>query len=208
MTLLLLALLACIDERACTTIAVYSTTVTVTDPEGVTIEGATLTYSLDGDAPQPCEEYEPGAYACGLEASGHFEITATKTGYADVTGEVDVSADECHPIPEALTLVMEQSDCTAEAVASVAVHLTGSSGEALEDPAVSYTIGADGPTVPCASADGVDWTCGEEITGDLRIDASASGHQPESVPVTVALDEAGCHPVTESIDIALEWSAD
>ena len=208
MTLLLLSLLACIDERDCSTIAVYSTTVTLTDPDGAAIEGATVTYVLDGDPAQPCDEYEPGAYACGLEATGHFEITATKQGYADVTGEVDVSADECHPIPEALALVMEQVDCTAEAVTSVAVHLTGSGGEALEDPAVSYTVGADGPTVPCESADGVDWTCAEEVTGELLIDATANGHLGQSVPVTVALDEAGCHPVTESVDIALEWAAD
>lgn len=211
MNLLLLTLLGCVDETGCTEIAVYSTTIALVDSEGGSIEGAALTYTLDGEGPLPCSELEPGEYACGVEADGHFVITATREGYVDASVEVDVAADECHPIPEAVSMVMEPVECTAEAVASILVTLTGSGGETLEDPQVAYTFGDTMAPIACVGPggeDGVSWTCDEENVGDYVIDAIASGHAGQSVPVVVEMDEAGCHPVTEQVDIALEWLPD
>lgn len=208
MYLLLLTLLGCIDETGCTSIAVYSTTVAVTDSDGTPIEGVTLTYTVDGEGPLACDELSPAEYACGLEASGHFVITASRSGYADATAEVDVGADECHPIPEAVSIVLEPVDCTDVEVPSIVVALTGSGGETLEDPQVAYTFGDTQAPIACESADGVTWICDQENAGDYVIDAIAAGHEGQSVPVTVVMDEAGCHPVTEEVAIALEWLPD
>lgn len=208
MTLLLLSLLGCIDETGCTAIAVYSTTVALVDESGATIEGATLTYVLDGEGPLPCEELVPGEYVCGIEASGHFVITAEKVGYADATAEVDVGADECHPIPEAVTMEMVAVDCTDVEVPSVRVTLTGSSAEELSNPQVAYVLGDTTASIACESTDGVTWTCGNDEWGDFRISAVADGHAQEDVDVEVLPDEDECHPVTEEVAIALDWLPD
>ena len=82
MTLLLLSLLGCIDETGCTEIAVYSTTIALVDEAGAPIEGATLTYTVDGEEPPlPCEELSGGDYVCGIEADGHFVISAAAPGF-------------------------------------------------------------------------------------------------------------------------------
>lgn len=208
MTILLLSLLGCIDEVGCTAMAVYSTTVHVVGEDGEPIEGATLTFTLDGDGPQPCEELQGGDYVCGIEADGHFVIEGTAEGFSTETVEVDVAADECHPIPEAVTLTLSAQDCTAEEVPSVRVHLHGEGDEVLGDPQVSFQVGDAATTEPCDSADGIDWTCGSELTGEFTIDAVADGHAAVSRVVTVAGDGAGCHPVTEELDIALAWLPD
>jgi len=209
MTLLLLSLLGCIDETGCTEIAVYSTTISLVDEAGAPIEGATLTYTVDGEEPPlPCEELSGGDYVCGIEADGHFVISAVARGFEAGQAEVDVGADECHPIPEAVTLTLTAVDCTAEVVPSVSVNLSGEGDEVLGNPQVAYTVGDTAAPIACTTEDNLTWACGNDEAGDLVIDAVADGHAAESVPVVVGLDEAECHVVTETLDIELAWLPD
>ncbi len=207
MTILLLSLFGCIDEQACTTIAVYSTTIALVDEAGAPIAGATLQYTVDGEEPPlPCEELDTASYACGVETEGHFVITASAEGYEDASAEVDVAGDECHPIPEALTLTMTEVACTAEAEPAVIVTLSGSGGETLSNPQVAYTQGDTAASIACESSDGVTWACAEELSGDFVITAAADGHDTEHVEVVVEAGE--CGPITEEIEIALDWLPD
>jgi hypothetical protein len=211
MPLLLPFLLACVDERACTDMAVYSTTVSVRDASGAPVEGATLTYTVDGEEPPlPCQELSEGRYVCGLEASGHFVIRASKDGYDDASAEVDVGADECHPIPEAVTLTLHASaaDCTDAEVPSIVVHLAGSGGQALTDPQVAYTFGDTAAPIACESADGDTWQCDHDNWGDYTVTAVADAHVAQRVAVTVEPDANACHPVTQELDVLLDWLPD
>lgn len=186
----------------------YSTNVSVVDSDGTALTGATVTYTVDGGASAACDEITAGDYACGMEEAGHFVISAELDGFAAGSAEVDVGADECHVEPEAVSITLEPLECTAEVVASVLVHLVGSSGETLDNPQVAYTLGDTAAPIACTSSDGVDWVCGNDEWGDFVIDAVAGGHVAESVDVVVLPDAAECHPVTESIEVSLDWAPD
>ncbi len=207
MTLLLLSLLGCEDGIVCTTIAVYSTTVTVVDDAGAPIDDAALVYTVDGGGEVPCEVMGGGQYACGIEQSGAFVITGSAEGYDEESMSVEVGADECHPIAETVTLTLGGPVCTAEVVASVQVNLADAGGAALEDPAVTFRVDG-GAEAACSSSDGGGWLCGEDVTGNITVRGTATGHDPSEATVEVALDAAGCHAVTEGVDLELQWSAD
>lgn len=207
MTILLLSLLGCNDPIACTTIAVYSTTVSVEDEAGQPVNDATLTCTVDGGGEAPCEVLGNGQYACGIEQSGAFVITASAADYDDESVSVEVGADECHPIAEAVTIVLSGPVCTAEVVASVQVNLADAGGAPLEDPAVTYQVGG-GAESACTSSDGTSWLCGEDEVGSITVRGTASGHEAAEVTVAVAQDAAGCHAVTETVDLELQWLPD
>ena len=204
--LLLASLLACVEETACTTIAVASTTVTALDADGAPVAGATVTYTVDGEGPLPCDDLGDGRYVCGYEASGHFVVYAEKEGYVDASTALDVGADECHPIPEAVTITLAaaDSDCTDIELPSVVVNLSGAGGETLGNPQVAYIFGDTAAPIACESTDGATWTCDQEQWGDYRIRAVADAHAAQEVNVTVEPDASACHPVTETVDIALD----
>jgi hypothetical protein len=208
--LLFASLLACVDETACTAIAVASTTVTLLDADGAPVPDATLTYTVDGEGPLPCDALGDGKYVCGYEASGRFVIEAKKEGYDVARAELDVGADECHPIPEAVTITLAaaDSDCTDIELPSVIVNLSAAGGETLGNPQVAYTFGDTAAPIACESADGATWTCDQEQWGDYLIRATADAHAPKEVRVTVEPDANGCHPLTETVAIALDWLPD
>ena len=89
------------DPVVCTADFRPSVLVTVLDGETVVVD-ATVEFSVDGDAQQPCANLE-GQYACGGEQAGGSLITATR---GDQSGSVAlrVAADECHVITEEVTL--------------------------------------------------------------------------------------------------------
>jgi hypothetical protein len=91
------------DGVLCTADFRPSVLVTVLDGETV-VDDATVGFSVDGDAEQPCDNLE-GLYACGGEQAGDFLITATR---GDQSGSLalTVTADECHVITEEVTLLL------------------------------------------------------------------------------------------------------
>lgn len=90
---------------ACTTEAVVSVVVTVTDTDGAPLTGATVTYSpadLDGT----CEEFS-GQYNCGYEVGGVMTVRAELDGYLPAEETVTVLEDECHVRTVQVTLALE-----------------------------------------------------------------------------------------------------
>ncbi len=209
--MLLFALLTACDggePLACDTMAAYSTTLTIVDADGADIPDVAVTYAVDGVEVGACDAFG-GTWSCGVEVAGLFAITAGAPGFADQTVEVDVAQGECHVVGELVELTLEPLDCTAEAVAGIAVSLTGSGGETLDTPIVQYRDAMidDTAWVDC-SGSGEGWTCAEELTGTFDVRGTASGHTEVFDLVIVALDEAGCHPVTESVALVVEWLPD
>jgi hypothetical protein len=96
------------DGVVCTDDFRLSVLVTVLDGETV-VDDATVAFSVDGDAQQPCDNLEEGRYACGGEQAGDFLITATR---GDQSGSIalTVTADECHVITEEVTLSIATRD--------------------------------------------------------------------------------------------------
>ncbi|GDX78243.1 hypothetical protein LBMAG42_00540 [Deltaproteobacteria bacterium] len=207
MIALLLTLFACETETACTELAAASLTLTLTGAGGAALVDPVVTYTVDGVDRGECTSFQEGSYTCGYEERGHFVVTASATGFETGTVEADVAADECHVIQEVVSLELEETACTAEVVASALVNLSGTGDEILEQSWVKFQPDG-GEVADCSSADGYAWTCGEDVTGPMTITAGASGHQDGSTTVDVQLDEAGCHAVTETVDLALEWLPD
>jgi hypothetical protein len=118
---------------------------------------------------------------------------------------VTVRADECHVIGRTITAVLQPLACTDEERPSVEVTVVGASGEALEEVAVTWRRGEDGPEAPCDLV-GPTWWCADEVAGELTVTASAAGHGAVSEVVTVEAD--ACHVITEQRTLTLDWLPD
>jgi hypothetical protein len=193
------------DGVVCTDMAASSVNVSVVDPDGAPIPGATVTYAVgEGDLAN-CDAMGDGTWVCGWEVAGDITIHVQAEGYEDHSQVVTVGADECHVIPERLDVVLEPVECTAEVRPSVYATVLGMSGEDLTGVLVVFTS-ASGIAGPCEEGEADVWTCGEEVAGDVTVTAGADGHVPVSQTVTVGADE--CHVITESITLALDWADD
>ena len=93
------------ETTECTTEAVVSVVVTVTDVDGNTLTGATVTYS-PADLSDACDEFS-GTYNCGYELGGVVTVSAVLDGYQPASDTVTVFEDECHVRTEQVTLVLE-----------------------------------------------------------------------------------------------------
>lgn len=194
----------------CTDIAIASVSLSVVDESGAAVADAEATFTVDGGSKQICENTGNGGYACGWEVAGTFEVTVAKEGLESVTEAVVVgmTEDGCHVDGQVLDITLEEKVCTAEVVTSVIATLLGSTGETLESPEVSWGYAnADMEPVPCR-AEGGAWLCGEDVSGDLEIYGTASGHTTDLEPVTVPMDEAECHAVTQEVALVVEWLPD
>lgn len=97
--LLALPLAGCPVDTVCTTEAVVSVLVTITDSQGAEITEATVTWSLaDAEAaPQECDHLDGNQWACGYEAAGALEVSITEAGpYEPFLETVEVTSGECH----------------------------------------------------------------------------------------------------------------
>ncbi len=215
MRLLPLLLVACeIDDpnngNACTDIAMASVSLSVADLDGLPVTDATVTYTVDGGASMDCESWDDGQYVCGWEKPGTIVVTVEKEGFVTVTEtlEVGMTEDECHVEGEVLAVTLEEVACTAEIVYAVQATLVGSSGETLEDPEVSWGYAnADMEPIAC-EGDGTTWWCGEEAAGDIEVYGTAGGHTTDMETVTVYTDEYDCHPITQLVELEVEWLPD
>ncbi|MBM4393042.1 MAG: carboxypeptidase regulatory-like domain-containing protein [Deltaproteobacteria bacterium] len=215
MRLLPLLLVACeLDEpdngNVCTEIAMASVSLSVADLDGAPVTDATVTYTVDGGEATDCNPWADGQYACGWEQPGTIVVTVAKEGFVTVTEAVEVGMtdDECHVEGEVLAVTLEEVACTADIVHAVQATLVGSSGELLDNPLVWWGYAAaDMEPVACLP-DGDTWWCAEEAWGDIEVYGTADGHTTAMEAVTVEMDEYGCHPVTESVDLVVAWLPD
>jgi hypothetical protein len=91
---------------ACDTSAVASVQVIVTDATANILNGATVTYSVDGGAAAACDAFN-SQYVCGWEVAGEITVTAEVEGYAPGSQTVTVQKGECHVETENLTLRLD-----------------------------------------------------------------------------------------------------
>lgn len=206
--LALLAAVGCQDPDGdppidCTDEFVTSVVVDVVDDDGNLIEDATGVYTVDGGPEQDCEG-AGGELACGGEEAGDFAITVDGFGYAAETIELTVGQGECHVIQEYVEVTLGPVSCTEEVVPSVVVTVTDSDGEAiLDDVEVAWNMASeDDLPEPCWNVVDNEWSCAEEVSGELAIEVSAEGYVDAREIVTVGFDE--CHVITESIQVALD----
>jgi hypothetical protein len=206
----LLLLAACeLDGVNCTTDFRASVTVTVASDSALPLENVVGTYTVDGGPEKACEAIADSQFWCGGEEAGHFEITFSADTAEAVTQEVDVEADECHVIGETLdfTLVAEPPVCSGDVRPSVVVQLSSDAdGAVLENTWVTWkdhNSATDEAPAACDSADGLEWSCGEEFVGTLDIEAGADGHDTVVQSVTTALTADECHVDTEELNIEL-----
>ena len=97
----------------CTTIAIASVNVTVTDPSGVHIPEAEVFYlptDADWTDHEACEASPDGeTWICGWEVAGEIEIEVSADGYETQVETVFVDEDECHVIQELVDVELEPS---------------------------------------------------------------------------------------------------
>jgi hypothetical protein len=195
----LIFLLGCpiADDKDCDASAAVSVSVTVEGPDDPTV-----TYIHEG-VEQACDAWPDGTWACGYEVAGEITVRVVAEGWETFEQTVTVEQDECHVRQETVVAEMVDTVCTDIAVASVDVHVESTTGEPLTGLVVEWGYrDADMAPQPC-EGEGADWICGWEVTGDLEIYVSADGHDSQIVPVHVPLDEDGCHPVGQSVDVLL-----
>lgn len=204
----LLALVGCEPPIACDTMAVASVNLTIMDANGAAVPGVVATFDL-GNGPEACQSMSDTRFFCGMEQPGTFAIHVEAPGFQAFDQEVVVENGECHVIPQALEAVLEPVECTQEVVPSVIATVVGSSGEDLSGVKVEWGLAnADMMPVPCEDRGDGNWACGEEQEGDLEVTAVADGHGAEVQTVTVGLDEAGCHVLTQTLQFDLDWLPD
>ncbi|MDP2308526.1 MAG: hypothetical protein Q8P18_21075 [Pseudomonadota bacterium] len=197
-------------DKACDASAAGSVAVTVSAGDGGDVSAAVVSFSVDGGAAQPCDNFAgDGEYVCGWEVSGAIDVRVEAVGYETFEQTVVVEEGECHVIPEHVDAVLEPTgvDCTAEVVPSVIATVADSSGAELSDVSVEWSRrDAEMAPQPCDARGDGTWVCGEEVAGDLEIFAQAGGHAGEMVSVHVNADE--CHVITEIVAFELEWLPD
>jgi len=189
-------------DEVCTEIAVPGVVVTVTDPAGQRVEGASL--SVAGMGPrQACDDLGFGEYACGWEQSGLLTVFVEAEGFLPQVLDVEVEHDGCHPITVALPVLLEGDlVCTEEAVASVVLSFIDERGEAVPHVRASFSLDGEGERQACTSAGGT-LICGVEQVGTVLVDVEAPGFEDALLQYEVAIDEAGCHPVTVFDEVVL-----
>lgn len=208
---LLLSALGCAEPKtSCSTEAVASVTVTARTIDGEVIAAPTGTWTAADGQSGDCEAIA-SSLVCGWEVEGEIEITLTAEGFEEVTETVQVEADTCHVVGEALDVELRlrvegEPECPAMASPSVWVTVESSAGGQLTGVDVSYTaVDGDGREYSCP-IDSEAWACGAEAPGSIEVTAAADGHEPGSVVVPV--DPADCHQTRLEVTLTLEEAAD
>jgi hypothetical protein len=191
-------------EHACTDIGIASVQLTVEDAEGLAIPDATATYNLVGETPQDCEGWDDGTFSCGFELQGTIELHVEAAGYTSADQTVVVAADECHVLTEVVTVTLIETECTLEALPSAIITLTDiDTTDPINVATVEYDFG-DG-FEECSGDDASnEWTCGDELTGDMVLRIDADGYPLYEETHVVELDADGCHPMTALLDLELD----
>lgn len=87
---------------------IYGVFATISGASGEALESPVITCeSLAADSAVACEDLGDGTYGCCLERSGALIVSGTASGHDTDVVEVEVASDGCHPIPEAVDLVVD-----------------------------------------------------------------------------------------------------
>ncbi len=157
---------------------------------------------MDGGATEPCDDMGDGEFVCGWEIEGDFEITARAFGYSTEIASVTVGADECHVIPEKVGLTLTALDCDQVVVPAVWVDVVDDLGAPVTNATVTWGLAeADMDPVACEPVVDNRYACADDTPGDLEIRVEHRSFQPHVEEVSV--DHDGCHPLTETIEVAL-----
>ena len=198
---ILLALVGCDRPiQACPAIAQSSVQIDLTDADGAPIPAANVQFSVDGGATQDCESWDDGTYVCGWEQVGEFVISIEADGYEPIEVEATVDGyDGCDLDSQLLDVQLDEVACTQELVPAV----VGTLSHADSDVQVFWEyVDHDSPAHPCDFFD-IEFQCADEISGDLRVFAHDDiGGYAEAV---VSVEHDGCHPITEEVELELEW---
>ncbi len=197
-----------VQETVCTLDYRSSVTVYVYDQANTPLEQAEVRYRVDDGDWAACELLS-GGFVCGWELSGAFDIDVSAVGFDPQLLELDVGSTEdgCHVASETVSVFLEALDCSAEALPAAKVSVFDAAGEPAQDASVSWSGGtsdASGMACQTGSASNV-YLCAYEEWGDLTIHAE-SGAQAGAAEVSVEHD--GCHPITESVDVQMDWLPD
>ena len=96
------------DEPITCTLEPWTSVVaTVFDVDGSAVSDADVSYAVDGSEARACEKLIGGAYRCGVEAAGSFEIRAVY-GSASKAVSVRVEREECHVITQTVSIELEE----------------------------------------------------------------------------------------------------
>jgi len=106
------------DNPLCTTEAVSSVDLTITDAQGNTLPSATITFLINNE-----ELYTGGcdgscdSVTLAYEQVGRFDIDVSAPGYMTASESVDVQMDDagCHPVTQIVTIGLEH-DSTVRAL--------------------------------------------------------------------------------------------
>lgn len=187
---------------ACTEIAASSVTLYVENPDGQPDDG-TVTWSLDGVEQGECYRVVTGTYTCGTEQAGTIVVTVAAAGFAVVTHEVVVIADECHVDTQVVNVTL--TECGNVSYAGLVIDLSASDGAAVTAAKVDYrTLDTDMASwVPCAENAG-RWFCAWDEYGNFEAKASLEGYADALGSATVPLSEDGCHSDPQTVALILE----
>jgi len=207
--MLILSFLACFEDECppggdcvdCPDIAILSSAILLADADGVPIEGATVEWSVDGSDFEQCEAAfdDAARYECGWGRTGEFVVRASAEGFesGEVAFTVGASEDGCTAATEVVDLVLDGPICTAEVVPAVSVTVLGA--DASTEVFWSLT-NADMAPEPCDFQTDELWTCADEVSGNLAIEAFSDFG---SVGEVLDVEHDGCHPITELLELSL-----
>ena len=117
---LVLVLVGCVDGSDdggvdCTLESVVSVSVYVQASDGAPVDGAIVTYSVDGGEQQTADCMDDVCFV-GYDTAGDFEITASYDWSSDdgccwsndsASASVTVEAGECHVEPQSVTITVD-----------------------------------------------------------------------------------------------------
>ena len=200
----------------CTTEAAFSVNATVAlDTTGGPLSSdAHVTYSVDDGEFKDCEDFGNGAYACGMEEAGRFEIRASQGGYTSDTKTVEVSEGECHVSSETVELVLAHEDpmeCTENLAPSVIIDLRVQGWSYTPGYGATVVYAVDGGEFKACDAEDVipdaefaTYFCGWEEVGEFTYKVSGDSIGETTGTAVIGLSDDGCHVETEEISLTVD----
>lgn len=98
-----------LDEVICPPVVVYGVEVETVDTDGESIEAEVAWLPMGGmhTSPMACEDWG-GSYGCAENEGGEIEIWATSREHGSFYQVVDVPMDDCGPVPQRITAVVDR----------------------------------------------------------------------------------------------------
>lgn len=200
-----------IDDPVCTDEARASVSVSVVDDAGTFLSDATVVFSVDGGADEPCELVGDTSFVCGWERAGEIVVKASKAGLMgdNETVVVEMDADGCHVVGQAIEILLEDECDDPPPAMLVTVFQPDGVTPAVGEAVLWGIQNADMAPQPCdEEASGV-WACAYGHSGALEVYVEpAEGDPYQGVLQNVDVAEGVCGPDTEEVSITLQYLPD